>query len=353
MNKLVKGNIVRGIHLKIFENDHTCVACQKGKQYKATLTDDFSRFSWVFFLATKALVTKSQNKTLYELLNGRTPRLDFMRPFGCPITILNTLDPLGKFEGKADEGFLVGYSVTSKAFKGIKLTKIQVHGNGYQQKDKNKAKMNKTEHEMEKRRKVKVKVNQKVNQVKVNSQRRSQYQRNVKWANTYPSNRLGQTSVIPKHKTLSLISRQSSTHCSSVFYLLAPRQSKVTPQTSTPQIHLGNPLYHHSSKEEYKNSRVEMQELREHSRLKAKIGKEVFDRHYILLPLWSSISSTFKSLDDKAADDKPKDDTGSKTVEEPVNKENQAYKDELDRIMGQEKEASNAADALRKEFKLG
>ncbi|GKE47468.1 ribonuclease H-like domain-containing protein, partial [Tanacetum coccineum] len=36
MNKLVKGNLVRGLPLKIFENDHTCVACQKGKQHKAT-----------------------------------------------------------------------------------------------------------------------------------------------------------------------------------------------------------------------------------------------------------------------------------------------------------------------------
>nr|GEZ81820.1 putative ribonuclease H-like domain-containing protein [Tanacetum cinerariifolium] len=33
-----------------------------------------------------------------------------MRPFGCPVTILNTLDPLGKFKGKVDERFLVGYS---------------------------------------------------------------------------------------------------------------------------------------------------------------------------------------------------------------------------------------------------
>nr|GEY79954.1 hypothetical protein [Tanacetum cinerariifolium] len=36
MNKLVKGNLVRGLPLKIFENDHTCVACQKGKQHKAS-----------------------------------------------------------------------------------------------------------------------------------------------------------------------------------------------------------------------------------------------------------------------------------------------------------------------------
>nr|GFB52246.1 ribonuclease H-like domain-containing protein [Tanacetum cinerariifolium] len=40
-----------------------------------------------------------------------------MRPFGCPVTILNTLDPLGKFQGKVDEGFLVRYSVCSKAFR--------------------------------------------------------------------------------------------------------------------------------------------------------------------------------------------------------------------------------------------
>ncbi|GJX91085.1 hypothetical protein Tco_0344411 [Tanacetum coccineum] len=40
-----------------------------------------------------------------------------MRPFGCPITILNTLDHLGKFDGKANEGVLVGYSINSKAFR--------------------------------------------------------------------------------------------------------------------------------------------------------------------------------------------------------------------------------------------
>nr|GFB55192.1 hypothetical protein [Tanacetum cinerariifolium] len=46
-----------------------------------------------------------------------------MRPFGCPVTILNTLDPLGKFDGKANEGFLVGYSNTDDdaAFEGKKL----------------------------------------------------------------------------------------------------------------------------------------------------------------------------------------------------------------------------------------
>ncbi|GJX75170.1 putative ribonuclease H-like domain-containing protein [Tanacetum coccineum] len=36
MNKLMKGNLVRGLPSKMFENDHTCVSCQKGKQPKAS-----------------------------------------------------------------------------------------------------------------------------------------------------------------------------------------------------------------------------------------------------------------------------------------------------------------------------
>ncbi|GKC15460.1 putative ribonuclease H-like domain-containing protein [Tanacetum coccineum] len=90
INKLVKDNLVRGLPSKGFENDQTCVACLKGKQHKASckskiqnsitqplfmlnidlfgltfvsrlmnmtyclvVTNDYSRFTWVFFLATK------------------------------------------------------------------------------------------------------------------------------------------------------------------------------------------------------------------------------------------------------------------------------------------------------------
>nr|GFA53015.1 putative ribonuclease H-like domain-containing protein [Tanacetum cinerariifolium] len=69
------------------------------------------------YVQNMVLVTKPLNKTPYELLNGRTPSIGFMRPFSCLVTILNTLDSLGKFDGKVDEGFLVGYSVSSKAFR--------------------------------------------------------------------------------------------------------------------------------------------------------------------------------------------------------------------------------------------
>nr|GEV99519.1 retrovirus-related Pol polyprotein from transposon TNT 1-94 [Tanacetum cinerariifolium] len=69
------------------------------------------------FVQNKVLVIKPHNKTPYELFHGRTPSLSFMRPSGCPVTILNTLNPLGKFDGKADEGFFIGYFINSKAFK--------------------------------------------------------------------------------------------------------------------------------------------------------------------------------------------------------------------------------------------
>nr|GEV75678.1 ribonuclease H-like domain-containing protein [Tanacetum cinerariifolium] len=36
MNKLVKGNLVRGLSTKVFENNHTCVACKKGKERRAS-----------------------------------------------------------------------------------------------------------------------------------------------------------------------------------------------------------------------------------------------------------------------------------------------------------------------------
>ncbi|GJY62239.1 putative ribonuclease H-like domain-containing protein [Tanacetum coccineum] len=183
INKLVKGNLVRGLPSKIFENNHSCVACQKGKQHKASSTKDETsgilktfiteienqldhkvkvirsdngtefknsvmnqfcemkgikrEFSvartpqqngvaerknrtlikatrtmlvdsnlptsfWAeavntaCYVLNRVLVIKPHNKTPYELIRGRTPLIDFMKPFGCPVTILNTRDNLGK-----------------------------------------------------------------------------------------------------------------------------------------------------------------------------------------------------------------------------------------------------------------
>nr|GEV34857.1 retrovirus-related Pol polyprotein from transposon TNT 1-94 [Tanacetum cinerariifolium] len=196
MNKLVRGNLVRGFPSKLLENNHSCVTMSSifkplqllpmdlfgpvsiksinKNTYCLVITDDFSRFTWVFFLATKDetseilknliagienqmdqnvktircnneiklknrimnelckmkgikrefsvartpqqnSVAKRKNRTLIEaartmLADSKLPTtfwaetvntacrklaLSFMRPFGCPVTILNTLDHLG------------------------------------------------------------------------------------------------------------------------------------------------------------------------------------------------------------------------------------------------------------------
>ncbi|GJT22698.1 retrovirus-related pol polyprotein from transposon TNT 1-94 [Tanacetum coccineum] len=77
----------------------------------------------------RVLIIKPHNKTPYEILTSRSPNLDFMRLFGCPVTILNTLDYLGKCEGMTAKGFLVGYSINSKAFRVFNTRTMKVKEN--------------------------------------------------------------------------------------------------------------------------------------------------------------------------------------------------------------------------------
>nr|GEU32203.1 putative ribonuclease H-like domain-containing protein [Tanacetum cinerariifolium] len=56
------------------------------------------------YVQNRVLVVKPHNKTPYEIFHDRIPTLSFMRPFGCLVTILNTIEHLGKFDGKAHEG---------------------------------------------------------------------------------------------------------------------------------------------------------------------------------------------------------------------------------------------------------
>ncbi|GJZ30610.1 putative ribonuclease H-like domain-containing protein [Tanacetum coccineum] len=133
MNKLMRRTLVRGLPSKIFENDHSCFACQKGNQHKASskaklvnsiskplhmlhmdpfgptnvkslmkksyclvVTDDFNEaVNTACYVLNRVLVIKPHNKIPYELIRGRTPLIEFMKHFGCPVTILNTMDHLG------------------------------------------------------------------------------------------------------------------------------------------------------------------------------------------------------------------------------------------------------------------
>ncbi|GJU43670.1 retrovirus-related pol polyprotein from transposon TNT 1-94 [Tanacetum coccineum] len=59
----------------------------------------------------KSFITGVENLIDQRVKVIRKPTLGFMKPFGYPVTILNTIDHLGKFDGKVDEGFFVGYSI--------------------------------------------------------------------------------------------------------------------------------------------------------------------------------------------------------------------------------------------------
>ncbi|GJW89738.1 hypothetical protein Tco_0667266 [Tanacetum coccineum] len=69
----------------------------------------FNKFGWC---------TKPQMKTPYEILMGRSPNISFMRPFGCPLTILNTLDHLGKVTRKVQDCLHVNFLENQENQKG-------------------------------------------------------------------------------------------------------------------------------------------------------------------------------------------------------------------------------------------
>ncbi|GKF85629.1 putative ribonuclease H-like domain-containing protein, partial [Tanacetum coccineum] len=77
---------------------------------RTMLADWAEAYNTACYVQNRVLVTKPHNKSPYEFFLGRKPALSFMKPFGClgPLTILNNIDHLGKFDGKADEGFFVG-----------------------------------------------------------------------------------------------------------------------------------------------------------------------------------------------------------------------------------------------------
>ncbi|GJW65782.1 putative ribonuclease H-like domain-containing protein [Tanacetum coccineum] len=125
MNKLVKGNLVRGLPSKLFENNQTCVACQKGKQHEPLVKSKTVRLD--FLLATKdetSGILKSFITGVENLINQKVKVIRCDNGTEFKNKEMNQFcerkDHLGKFNGKADEGFFVGYSIKSKAFK-VKL----------------------------------------------------------------------------------------------------------------------------------------------------------------------------------------------------------------------------------------
>ncbi|GJV12243.1 putative ribonuclease H-like domain-containing protein [Tanacetum coccineum] len=80
--------------------------------------DDFCsrKVNTACYVQNRVLVTKPLNKTPYELFNGRAPAIEFLRPFGCHVMILNTVDHLGKFDAKEMNVILLFEQAVKKKF---------------------------------------------------------------------------------------------------------------------------------------------------------------------------------------------------------------------------------------------
>ncbi|GJV89542.1 retrovirus-related pol polyprotein from transposon TNT 1-94 [Tanacetum coccineum] len=227
INKLTKQNLVVGLPSLVYSKDKRCSSCEKGKHHRASfktkhtfsikkclhllhmdlfkpvtprfinhekytfvIIDEYSRYTWVYFLKRKSQAPKTimsfikrvenqndikvkqlrtdngtefrnsilinfcdekgisqnfsspytpeqngvaerNNRTLIEaartMLSGsRIPNISFLHVFGCPVYIHNHKDHLGKFDEKADDGYLLGYSLVSKAFRVFKTRRQQI-----------------------------------------------------------------------------------------------------------------------------------------------------------------------------------------------------------------------------------
>ncbi|GKC00630.1 retrovirus-related pol polyprotein from transposon TNT 1-94 [Tanacetum coccineum] len=178
INKLAKQNLVIGLPLLVFSKDKPCSSCKKGKHHRASfktkqtssikkclyllhmdlfrfvtprsinhekythvIVDEYSRknrtlieaartmlsgsvFSkqyWTEAVATacytqnRSTIVKRHIKTPYEIFCKRILNINFLHVFGCLVYIHNHKDHLRKFNEKANDGYLLGYSLVSKA----------------------------------------------------------------------------------------------------------------------------------------------------------------------------------------------------------------------------------------------
>nr|GFA17739.1 hypothetical protein [Tanacetum cinerariifolium] len=105
-----KGGKITGKDFKLTDESHVLLkVSRKDNMYSVDLKNVVPQRD-LTCLFTKAISNEStlwhmilghgvsyqaSQKTLYVLFLGRKPVLSFMRPFGCPVTILNTIDHLG------------------------------------------------------------------------------------------------------------------------------------------------------------------------------------------------------------------------------------------------------------------
>ncbi|GJY03103.1 retrovirus-related pol polyprotein from transposon TNT 1-94 [Tanacetum coccineum] len=79
-----------------------------------------------YYTQNISIIVKRHDKTPYEIFRERIPYISYFHVFGCPVFIHNHKDHLGKFDAKADDGYFLGYSFVSKAFRVFNTRRQQV-----------------------------------------------------------------------------------------------------------------------------------------------------------------------------------------------------------------------------------
>ncbi|GJW28595.1 putative ribonuclease H-like domain-containing protein [Tanacetum coccineum] len=226
------------------------------------------------YVLNRVLVTKPHNKTPYELVTGKIPIISYIRPFGCHVTILNTIDHLGKFDGKSDEGFLVGYSLQSKAFRVYNLETKRVEENLH-----------------------------------------------ITFLENKPN-----------------VAGKGPTWLFDLDYLTDSMNYQPVRSENQANKHAGPQEANHNAGTKDNIDAGDSKKEDESA------------QDYFVLPIWSSYSSTVKRSTEKDAGEASTKHPNLKTDENPADKEDQVFLDELKRLKRQEKDANDAAEALRKEF---
>ncbi|GKE21088.1 putative ribonuclease H-like domain-containing protein, partial [Tanacetum coccineum] len=302
LNKLVKGNLIRALPSKTFQNDHTCVVCQKGKQHKTSykakvvssisqplkllhmdlfgptsvrsinqktyclvITDDFSRFSWVFFLRTKDETSEILKDFIRQIENQLNKKVKTIR---C--------DNGTEFKNRDMIEFC--------GSKGIK---------------------------------------------REYSNARTPQQNGVAERKNITLIKAARTMLADSFLPNTFWAKAVSIAC---YVLNRPitAENKVNKTAGLKETN------HSACTQDYTDT--------SYSEKEAEPSQE-----YCVLPSWSSYTSTVKSSKAKNGGEKPNEASGLKPNEEPVDQAHQIFLEELERLKRQEKEANDAAEALRKE----
>ncbi|GJR90143.1 retrovirus-related pol polyprotein from transposon TNT 1-94 [Tanacetum coccineum] len=152
INKLAKQNLVTGLPSLVYSKDKLFLSCEKGKHHRASfktkqtssikkclhllhmdlfgpvtprsinhekytlvIVDEYSRYTWVYFLKKKSQAPETIMSFIKRVENQNDIKFKQLRTDN--VYIHNHKDHLGKFDEKVDNGYLLGYTLVSKAFR--------------------------------------------------------------------------------------------------------------------------------------------------------------------------------------------------------------------------------------------